>query len=233
MCCLATMAAEQGGCWPEWSADGAALAASGLAHPLLARDVRVGNDISLATGTTLLITGANASGKSTFLRACALAVLLARCGTTVPARACRLRRMRLATVMRVQDQGAGGLSRFQAEVAALKRVFDRLDAPGDPVLVALDEILAGTNSHERHLGTEAVLAAVRERAAAVLVATHDLELCRLAESDPARVVLGHFADGAGPGDDLEFDHLLRPGTVRSTNALKVMRAAGLPVPRSV
>ncbi|HYE04652.1 MAG TPA: hypothetical protein VEL07_03945 [Planctomycetota bacterium] len=228
--CLATWAAEQGGAWPVVDDAGPTLEFTALAHPLLPRTIRVGNDLAFAHGATLIVTGANASGKSTFLRTCALAVVLARAGTTVPATACRVRRVRLATVMRVQDDFAAGRSRFQAEVHALRRVFDRIALPGPPVLVLLDEILGGTNSHERHIGTAAVLEAVRRRAAGVLISTHDVELCRLAELDPASVRLGHFADQAEDGGgDLVFDYRLRPGVVRSTNALAVMRAAGLPV----
>ncbi|MBA3846940.1 MAG: DNA mismatch repair protein MutS, partial [Planctomycetes bacterium] len=230
LACLATWAAEQGGSWPVIDDAGPTLEFTALAHPLLPRASRVGNDLTFAHGATLIVTGANASGKSTFLRTCALAVVLARAGTTVPAAACRMRRVRLATVMRVQDDLAAGQSRFQAEVHALRRVFDRIALPGPPVVVLFDEILGGTNSHERHIGTAAVLEAVRHCAAGVLISTHDVELCRLAEVDPATVSLGHFADQAEDGGgDLVFDYRLRPGVVRSTNALAVMRAAGLPV----
>lgn len=230
LACLATYVAEQGGCWPTWS-DQTPFAATALAHPLLPRARRVGNDLALAPGQALLLTGANASGKSTFLRACGLAYVLARAGATVPATGCVLKPARLATVMRVGDDLAAGTSRFQAEVAALARAFARLDQPGEPLVVLLDEILAGTNSHERHLGTRAVLGALRARAAAVLVTTHDLALAGLADETPGSLLLAHFADSAAAdGDDLDFDYRLRPGTTRSTNALRVMRAAGLPVP---
>ena len=230
LACLATYVAEQGGCWPTWQADGAPFTAIALAHPLLPRNRRVGNDLTVAAGQALLLTGANASGKSTFLRACGLAWVLARAGATVPAERCSLRPARLATVMRVSDDLAADTSRFQAEVAALARVFARVDQPGDPLVVLLDEILAGTNSHERHLGTRAVLIALRARAAALLITTHDLALGALADEIPGSLLLAHFADSAAAdGHDLAFDYRLRPGATRSTNALRVMRAAGLPV----
>jgi len=229
--CLATYVAEQGGCWPIWRVDGAPITASALAHPLLPRTRRIGNDLALASGQALLLTGANASGKSTFLRACGLAWVLARAGATVPAESCHLRPARLATVMRVGDDLAAGSSRFQAEVAALARAFARVDHAGDPLVVLLDEILAGTNSHERHLGTRAVLIALRVQVAALLITTHDLALCALADEDPGSLLLAHFADSAAAdGNDLAFDYRLRPGATRSTNALRVMRAAGLPIP---
>jgi len=235
LACLATWCAEQGGCWPEVDGSGPLLAVDDLAHPLLPRDRRIGNDLRLDDRQVLVLTGANASGKSTFLRALALAALLARLGCTLPARRAQLRSLRLATVMRVQDDVSAGCSRFQAEVRALKRVFDRAGRPGAPLLMVFDEVLSGTNSLERRLGTQAVIAALAATPGALLVSTHDLELCRLAEQEPQRVRLAHFADGAGddPDGDLQFDYRLREGVVHSTNALKVMRAAGLPIPREL
>jgi hypothetical protein len=231
--CLATWAAEQGGCWAEVADDATVIDAVDLAHPLLPTDKRIGNSVRIVRGEVLLITGANASGKSTFLRTCALAGILARLGTTVPAQRCRIARMRLATVMRVGDDLGAGRSRFQAEVAALAKVFTRLDDTGAPLLIVLDEILGGTNSRERHLGTEAVIRALAKRptqVAAALISTHDLALCALANDAATPMRLGHFADRADDATrDLVFDYRLREGPAVSTNALAVMRAAGLPV----
>ncbi len=231
LACLATYVAEQGGCWPSWGADGAIFSASELSHPLLPRERRVGNSISLTAHQLLVVTGANASGKSTFLRACMLAVVLARCGVTVPAAALRLRPLRLATVMAVEDDVHAGLSRFQAEVLRLKRALDLANSPGLPVLVALDEPLSGTNSVERHHGTAAVAAALAGRAAGVLISTHDLALAELASRADLQVEVVHFSDHAAEhgGGDLAFDYRMRPGVLTTTNALRIMRLAGLPV----
>jgi DNA mismatch repair ATPase MutS len=181
----------------------------------------------------LVITGANASGKSTFLRASLLSVVLARCGVTIPAEELRLRRMRLATVMAVQDDVMRGISRFQAEVGRLKQVLDLAGSQGLPVLVALDEPLSGTNSVERHLGTAAVARALAQRAAGVLISTHDLALAELAQEKGLSVQVVHFSDHAaetGDGGTLAFDYVMRPGVLQTTNALRIMRLAGLPVP---
>jgi hypothetical protein len=231
--CLGTYIAEQDGCWPSWAADGSMLEARDLAHPLLVGRRRVGNDIAVEPRLVLIVTGANASGKSTFLRACALAVVLARLGVTVPAASLRLRPMRLATAMDARDDLAGGRSRFQAEVDRLRLVLERARSPGEPVLVALDEVLSGTNSLERHLGTRAVAVGLRGTAAAVLISTHDLALASLEREEPPPVRVVHFADRAAEGvdgGDLAFDYRLRPGVLTTTNALRIMRAAGLPVP---
>jgi hypothetical protein len=233
--CLATYVAEQGGCWPTWTEDGPVFAARALSHPLLPPGKRVGNSIAIDAHGVLVVTGANASGKSTFLRASLLSVVLARCGVTVPAEDLRLRRMRLATVMAVQDDVVRGISRFQAEVGRLKQVLDLTGSRGLPVLVALDEPLSGTNSVERHLGTVAVARALAERAAAVLISTHDLGLADLAQEADLGVQVVHFSDHAAEGGGsgtLAFDYVMRPGVLQTTNALRIMRLAGLPVPEA-
>lgn len=234
LACLATYAAEQGGVWAELATSGPAIETEALAHPLLPSQQRVGNTLRIELGQVLLLTGANASGKSTFLRALCLAVVLARLGLPVPAQSCRLRPLRLATVMRVADDLRGGRSRFQAEVERLKGMLDRMapDSARAPLCLALDEILGGTNSRERHLGTQAVLDFARDGDGLVLVSTHDLDLARLAATEPQRYVLAHFADRAALGEtsgDMVFDYQLRPGVLQSTNALRVMKAYGLPV----
>ena len=233
--CLATYAAEQGGCWPQWTLDGPVLMARALAHPLLPRQSRVGNSMSIERHDVLVITGANASGKSTFLRASLLGVVLARLGVTVPADEFRLRPMRLATVMAVHDDVMQGISRFQAEVGRLKQVLDLASSRGLPVLVALDEPLSGTNSVERHLGTVAVAMALARLAAGVLISTHDLALADLGQQADLSVQVVHFSDHAaesGSGSTLAFDYLMRPGVLQTTNALRIMRLAGLPVPET-
>jgi DNA mismatch repair ATPase MutS len=130
--------------------------------------------------------------------------------------------------MRVQDSLARGSSRFHAEVTRLKQCLDQA-RQADFTFVLFDEILAGTNSRERHLGTRAVLEMLASLPAATLIATHDLALAELVSSYPDRVRIVHFRDQVQDGQ-LAFDYELRPGPLTSTNALRVMRAAGLEVP---
>ena len=93
--------------------------------------------------------------------------------------------------------------------------------------MVFDEILGGTNSAERHAGTEAIIRSRLGSPGVMLVATHDLALAQLAEDFPEQVELAHFADNADEhSTDLEFDYLLRPGVIQSTNALRIMRKAG-------
>lgn len=227
---LATWAAEQPGCWPSLVDEGPVLAAQELQHPLLARSQRVGNTCSLHQGQVLILTGANASGKSTWLRTLSLAVVLARVGTTVPAHRLQLQAMHVATVMRVHDDLAAQRSRFQAEVHRLAQALQEATASTRVPLLVFDEILGGTNSQERHEGTRSIIRCRLGQPGIVLLATHDLALAQLAEEFPEQVQLAHFADTADADSrDLAFDYHLRPGVIASTNALRVMRAAGLPV----
>jgi len=231
--CLATYVAEQGGAWPQWTASGAPFSATGLTHPLLPPARRVANDVTIDAALVLVVTGANASGKSTFLRSCLLAVVMARLGITVCAQSLVLRPLRVAAAMDARDDLHQDLSRFQAEIGRLRRIIDEVDSPGEPVLVALDEVLSGTNSLERHLGTRAVVAAVRSRAAAVVISTHDLGLAQLEVDLPPPVRVVHFADQTGTlaaRPDLAFDYRMRPGVLTSTNALRLLRLAGIAVP---
>lgn len=226
-------AAEQGGTYASTSDDEQALfSACNLAHPLMPAASRVGNEINLRAGAVLLLTGANASGKSTFLRSIALAVLMSRLGLPLCADSCTLRPQRLATVMRIHDALWQGLSRFQAEVKQLKQVMERAHSPGEPVMLILDEILGGTNSEERRIGTLAFMKHFQDYRGLLLITTHDLSLTEIAATDPERIQCYHFADRAVLDEkdaDVRFDYKLRPGVLQSTNALQVMQAAGLPI----
>lgn len=229
---LSTYAAEQGGAWVEEATDDELVRCTDLQHPLLAANVRIGNDIVLKRNQVLLLTGANASGKSTFLRSLSLAVLMARMNLPVCAQTCAMQPQRLATLMRVHDDVQAGLSRFQAEVKQLRHVLDRSASDGDPVILILDEILAGTNSDERRIGTRAILDHLKSYQGLIIITTHDLELAALADAEPERMYCAHFADQAvleGEDSDVQFDYRLRPGVLHSTNALRVMKAAGLPI----
>lgn len=228
---LATWAVEQPGTWAEIQPTGPLFSAENLAHPLLPASARVGNSQTLDDGQVLILTGANASGKSTWLRTIALSTLMARAGTTVTADRCQMRPVLLATVMRVHDDLAAGRSRFQAEVARLAEALKRVSEAALPPLLVFDEILGGTNSAERHAGTQAIIRSRLGQSGVMLVATHDLALAQLAEEFPQAVQLAYFADTADDqSSDLAFDYVLRSGVIQSTNALRVMRAAGLDIP---
>lgn len=212
---------------PELVEGPASFAAEGLAHPLLPPDRRVDNDVHLSgPGQALLITGSNMAGKSTLLRAMGIAAVLAQAGAPVEARRLALTPSNVRTSIRVSDSLASGYSHFYAELLALKRVVD--EASQGPVLFLLDEILHGTNSAERQAGAKAVIAHLLRQGSLGVVTTHDLGLAELVDELPGQVTPVHLLEHQ-EGDRMTFDYRLRPGLLRSGNALALMRQLGLPV----
>ncbi len=227
---------------PEWAFPDVdpraeALEARGLGHPLLPEDVRMVNDVAVGpTGTFLLVTGSNMSGKSTLLRAIGVNVVLANAGGPVCAEAFRLPPVALWTSMRIQDSLERGVSYFMAELQRLKQVVDaarpaaRRD--GRAVLYLLDEILQGTNTLERQVAARRIIRYLVANGALGAVSTHDLDLAEPSEAPAiaaaARPV--HFTEILTDGPDgpaMSFDYRLRPGIATSTNALSLMRIVGL------
>jgi hypothetical protein len=202
----------------------AVLDGDAVRHPLLAgavaNDVRLGDDAP----RVLLVSGSNMSGKSTYLRTVGVNVVLALAGA--PARAARLRLtpLRLGATLRIQDSLQAGRSRFYAEITRLKQLSDLAEA-GAPLLFLLDEILHGTNSHDRRIGAEAVVRGLVAKGAIGIVTTHDLALTELAGAG-GPLANAHFEDQVRDGE-IAFDYRLRPGVVSHSNALALMRAVGL------
>ena len=202
------------------------LEAEALAHPLLgaavANLVRLGG----AGPRALLVSGSNMSGKSTYLRTVGLAVVLAQAGAPVPAARLRLTPLRPGATLRIQDSLQAGRSRFYAEITRL-RTLHELATQAPPLLFLLDEILHGTNSHDRRIGAEALVRALLSAGAIGIVTTHDLALTELAAAG-GPLENAHFEDQVKDGA-IAFDYRLRPGVVGHSNALALMRGVGLPV----
>jgi DNA mismatch repair ATPase MutS len=214
---------------PELAEPGDPFRATGLAHPLLAPDVRVVNDVRLrGPGSALVVTGSNMAGKSTLLRAVGQNIALALAGGPVIAEHMVVPLVRLRASMRADDSLESGASYFHAELTKLKRVIEQAET-GPPVFFLLDELLRGTNARARHVGAKAVLLHLLERGATGLCATHDVELAALGDSDPARIENVHFTDVVIEGE-MRFDYKLRPGIVRTSNALRLLAMAGIHVP---
>ncbi len=202
--------------------------ADGLGHPLIPDQQSVRNSVRLDDPRRLLlISGSNMSGKSTLLRAIGTNVVLALAGAPVRARRLRLSPLVLGASIVVQDSLQEGASRFYAEITRLRQVVD-LSGGAIPLLFLLDEILGGTNSHDRRIGAEAVVRALVRRGAVGLLTTHDLALARIADDPAVRAENVHFQDEMEEGK-MHFDYTLRPGVVERSNALALMRAVGLDV----
>lgn len=199
-----------------------------LGHPLLPRARCVTNSLSLDSERRLLIvSGSNMSGKSTLLRTVGINAVLAQMGAPVRVRSLRLSPLAIGATLRIQDSLQEGKSRFYAEITRLRTVVDLGSGPL-PLLFLLDEILHGTNSHERKVGAEAIVKGLLEKNAIGLVTTHDLELCKLADDLKPLAANCHFRDEWLEGE-LHFDYRLHEGPVQKSNALALMRAVGLKV----
>ncbi len=219
---------------PEIVVEGPLFVARDLGHPLIPASRRITNDLRLdATLQLLVISGSNMSGKSTMLRSAGVAAVLAQAGSVVCAGSLRIAPLAVGASIRIQDSLQEGSSRFYAEILRLRRILDlagNLDGgAGKPsVLFLLDEILHGTNSHDRRIGAEAVVRALVKRGAIGLVSTHDLALAGIADSLAPAAANVHFEDHLEDGKMI-FDFRMQPGVVTKSNALELMRAVGIEV----
>jgi hypothetical protein len=199
-----------------------------MGHPLLPASRCVRNDLRLIDGLhVLIVSGSNMSGKSTFLRTVGINAVLALAGAPVRAQRLRLSPLAVGATLRIQDSLQEGRSRFYAEILRVRQIVDLTRGPL-PLLFLLDEIFAGTNSHDRRHGAEAVVRGLAAAGAIGLVTTHDLSLTHIAEQLGSRAANVHFADHFENGV-MTFDFRLQPGVVQHSNALALMRAVGLEV----
>jgi hypothetical protein len=216
--------------FPELDSKSTLFDARGLGHPLIKAEHKICNDLELNEQRRIVIlTGSNMAGKSTFLRTVGVNLCLAYAGAPVNAERLRTSLFRIFTCIKVSDSVQDGLSYFYAEVKRLKLLLSATETEDDlPVMFLIDEIFRGTNNRERHIGSHAFIRALASRRNALgLIATHDLELTKLADEIPG-IANFHFREEVGDGK-MVFDYQLRPGPCPTTNALHIMRIEGLPV----
>jgi len=184
------------------------------------------------------VTGSNMAGKSTFLRAVGLNLLLARVGSPVCALRFETHLYELATSIRVRDSLRDGVSFFMAELRRLKEVVDmaqqraqRLQAgvAGNPILFLLDEILQGTNSRERQVAVTTVVERLLSCGATGMLSTHDLDLANVEAIERiSQIVHFHeYFETVEGREVMRFDYKMRPGSTPTTNALKLLKMVGL------
>jgi hypothetical protein len=219
--------------FPQLEPAGPLFDADALRHPLIPAAVSVANDVELGEGLSgkgarlWIVSGSNMSGKSTLMRAVGLNTVLAWAGAPVACARLRISTLRIGASMSTHDSLADNRSRFYAEISRLRDVVE-LARSGHPTLFLLDELLSGTNSHDRRIGAEAVVKGLIERGAIGLVSTHDLALAEIASTLDGRAANVHFEDHL-EGGEIRFDYRLRQGVVTRSNALELMRAVGLDV----
>ena len=193
--------------------------AKGLGHPFLAEKA-VTNDFVINDRNFYIVTGANMAGKSTFLRAVGVNYVLAMNGMPVFADQLTVSRFQLFTSMRTSDDLAHGISYFNAELLRLQQLIDHLDAtPDQPTLIILDEILKGTNSLDKLNGSRMFLEAMMQRPVTGLIATHDLELSKMA----ANPRFHNFCFEIALGDDVTYSYKITPGVARNQNATFLLK----------
>jgi len=189
----------------------------GMAHPLLSYPVLS----SVETQTALLVTGSNASGKSTFLKACALCALLSQSLCTAPTKRYSATSFRVYSSMAIADDMLTGESYFIAEIKSLKRIWDAVER-SERVLCVIDEVLRGTNTVERIAASSEILMRLNRENVLCFVATHDIELCALLSSG---YKLLHFTEQI-ENNTIHFDYLVREGHATSRNAIRLLSLMG-------
>jgi hypothetical protein len=214
--------------FPEFAETGPCFDGEAIGHPLIPEARSVANDVSFGGELRILVvSGSNMSGKSTLLRTIGVNTVLAQAGAPVRARRIRLSPLAVGASIRVNDSLREGISRFYAEILRLRQILDLTSRPL-PVLFLIDEFMHGTNSHDRLIGASAVVRGLVERGAIGLITTHDLALAGIAEELGSKAANVHFEDHIENGE-IHFDYRMRPGIVRKSNAIELMRSVGLEV----
>ncbi len=219
-------------CFATVAHSGPVLRAEDLAHPLLGEEA-VANDVSLdAQRPILVVSGANMAGKSTLLRTIGVNVALTYAGAPVRARSMEMSPMNEIASIGVQDSLQKGVSRFAAELLRIRLMLDSI-RDGNPTLVLIDELFAGTNSFDRFTGAVALSKFLLgcETSLAVL-STHDRHVTRWADENSDTVANVHFRDIFDDGK-MKFDYKLQPGPALRGNAVDLMKLAGLPIPATL
>ena len=217
---------------PAWSFPllldgGAHFEAQALQHPLMSPAKCIPNDVSIGGSLRLLIvSGSNMSGKSTLLRSVGLNAILAWAGGPVAATEMHISPLHVGASVRVVDSLQDNRSRFFAEITRIREIVELTRSR--QLIFLLDELLSGTNSHDRRIGASGIVGALVKAGAIGLITTHDLALAEIERDLEPAATNVHFDDQILDGR-IEFDYRLRPGVVTHSNALELMRAIGLKV----
>jgi len=207
--------------FPELSKANFAIHAASLAHPFLPLKTRIGNDFDFESENLILLTGANMAGKSTFLRAVGLNIILGMTGLPVCARSLTFSPIEIYSSLRTSDSISRNESFFLAEIKKLKTIIELYEA-GQKIFILLDEILKGTNSKDQHLGSEQLINKLLRLGVKGIIATHDVELGNLAWQHPSQIRNACF-EVEMDGDEFSFDYKLKPGVCQTMNASVLMR----------
>ncbi|QDH78641.1 DNA mismatch repair protein [Echinicola soli] len=207
-----------------WS-DKMVLKVADLKHPLLPQSVCVGNDFEVSSDQkTILLTGSNMSGKTTFMRTVGINMVLANLGLSPYATSYESGAFWLFTSMRNTDNLGESVSSFYAELARIKSLLDQAEKQY-PVFYLLDEILKGTNTTDRVMGSEALIRQLAESHSKGIISTHDIELAELSDKIPGLVNYSFHSDIKD--NEILFDYKIKNGPCPSFNAHKLMELMGI------
>ena len=220
--------------YPEWTfpqiADGAGytLSAKNLAHPLINIDKRVANDYELNDTFKIdIITGSNMAGKSTFLRTIGINTVLALCGAPVCAKEMQVSVITIITYMRIKDSLNESTSTFKAELDRLQMLLKAVETE-PKVFFLIDEMLRGTNSVDKYLGSKAVIEQLIRKKGVGMVATHDLQIAGL-EKDHPDYVRNFYFDIQVKNGEMLFDYKIKHGECKTFNATLLLKQIGIDV----
>lgn len=200
--------------FPHIKDQGSFTKTEGAVHPLIPPKDAVRNTFEIKDNQFFITTGANMAGKSTFLRTVALQIVMANVGLPVCATSCDYVPTKLITSMRTVDSLADEASYFFAELTRLKYIVDEIES--DKYFIVLDEILKGTNSTDKAMGSRKFVERLVKANAIGIIATHDLSLCEVADELPQ--VQNYYFDAEIIDDELNFDYTLKQGICQNMNA---------------
>jgi hypothetical protein len=217
---------------PEWcfaaiqEGDRYTLNAKEIAHPLISSSTRISNDYSLNDELKIdIITGSNMAGKSTFLRTLGINTVLALCGAPSCAKEMQVSRMLVFSYMRIRDSLNESTSTFKAELDRLQALLKILEGP-ERVFFLIDEMLRGTNSLDKYLGSKAVIEKLIAQNGVGIVATHDLQIADLEKKYP-NYIRNFYFDIQVEGEEMNFDYKLKAGECKTFNASLLLKRIGI------
>jgi len=200
------------------------IAFTNMGHPLIAKSKRICNDINFDETQFYILTGSNMSGKSTFLRTLGINLVLGGIGAPVCASHASIHPKKVLVSMRLSDSLSNAESYFYAEVKRLKYILDSVQS--EDCFVLLDEILRGTNSEDKQFGTMEYIKRLISTTVLGIIATHDLEVCKLEEAYPDVLSNRNFSVEI-VNNELAFDYKLRQGICNSKSASFMMKKMGV------
>jgi len=188
-------------------------------HPLINPKDAVTNNYQINQQEFFIITGANMAGKSTFLRTVSLQIVMGNVGLPLCAKTCEYSPIKLITSMRTVDSLADEASYFFSELSRLKFIVEEIKT--DKYFIILDEILKGTNSTDKAIGSRKFVEKLVGSRSTGIIATHDLSLCEVANELPQ--VKNHYFDAEIINDELHFDYQFKDGICQNMNASFLLR----------